>query len=98
MTVLHLAITALSDEFNARGNKAQFDLLRPLLTGDTADLSQAELAEQLDMNADALKVAVHRMRKRFRELVRLEVRQTLNHPDQLHEEMDYLVKVLSRRS
>jgi len=55
------------------GKAEQFQTLKPWLTGDAADLSQAEAARRLGMNEGALKVAIHRLRRRFRELVRVEL-------------------------
>jgi RNA polymerase sigma-70 factor (ECF subfamily) len=47
------------------------------------------------MNEGALRVAIHRLRRRFRELVRAEVVQTVNDPADVAEEMRYLIEALS---
>ncbi|MEO7298032.1 MAG: sigma factor-like helix-turn-helix DNA-binding protein, partial [Verrucomicrobiota bacterium] len=68
---------------------------KPWLTGDTETLSQADVARQLGVNEGAIKVAIHRLRRRFRELVKTEISQTLNDPSQVAEELACLVAALS---
>jgi hypothetical protein len=59
-------------------------------------VSQADEARELDLSEGAVKVAVHRLRKRFRELVKAEIAQTVDSPAQIQEELRYLVEVLAR--
>jgi RNA polymerase sigma-70 factor (ECF subfamily) len=63
--------------------------------GDATGLSQAAAANQLRMSEGAVKVAIHRLRKRFRELVREEIVQTVTDPNQIDSELRYLVEVLA---
>jgi RNA polymerase sigma-70 factor (ECF subfamily) len=96
LTILDRALAALAAEHQAVGKAAQFEALKPWLTGDTEKLSQAEVARQLDLNEGAVKVAIHRLRKRFRELVRAEIAQTVGDGAEVQTELSYLLEVLSR--
>ena len=94
LTVLDRALAALAGEHKAAGKTGQFDALRPWLTGDTENLSQADAARRLGMNESAVKVAIHRLRRRFRELVKAEIGQTLNNPAQVADELSCLLAAL----
>src|SRR4051812_32265003 len=76
--VLDLAIAALVAEHERQGKAEQFQLLKPWLSGDAAGVSQAEAAAQLGLSEGAVKVAIHRLRKRFRDLVKAEIAQTVS--------------------
>ncbi len=54
-----------------------------------------ELALNLGMNESAVKVAVHRLRKRYRELIRAEIANTLDHSHDVEEELQHLFQVLT---
>ena len=73
LTILDRALAALAAEHHAAGKADQFETLKPWLTGESEHLSQAEAARRLDVNEGAVKVAIHRLRKRFRELVKAEI-------------------------
>jgi len=94
-TVLDRALAALAQEHKAAGKVEQFDVLKSWLTGDNENLSQAEAAAQLGMSEGAIKVAIHRLRRRFRELVKAEIGQTLNDPTHIADELACLLAVLS---
>lgn len=96
LALVSRSIGALAAEAEADGKQAQFDALKPCLLGDVGGLSQADLARQLGLSEGAVKVAIHRLRKRFRELVKAEIAQTVGDPAQVQEEMRYLVEVLSQ--
>ncbi|HRI16734.1 MAG TPA: sigma-70 family RNA polymerase sigma factor [Verrucomicrobiota bacterium] len=93
--VMARALTAVENEFAEADRKEQFVVLKPWLVGDTAVLSQADAARRLALNEGAVKVAIHRLRKRFREVVRTEVAQTVPVVSDIDEELRYLVEVLS---
>ena len=95
MTLLNQAITILTKEQNEAGRSAQFELLKPWLGGASGG-SQAEVASKLGMNAGAVKVAIHRLRRRFREIIRSEIANTVSSVDEVQEELQYLMQVLSR--
>lgn len=66
------------------------------MTEDKQALASADAARRLGMSVGAFKVALHRLRKRFRELVREEIAGTVEDPPQVREELRYLLEVLSK--
>ena len=97
LAVLGRAIGSLEREYREAGKGVQFEALEPWLVGDAEGLSQVEAGRRLGFSESAVKVAVHRMRKRFRELLREEVCQTLAEGDDPEAELRYLAEVLSRQ-
>lgn len=95
LTVMARALEALQKEMTASGKADQFETLKPWLMGDAPSMSQADAARQLGVNEGAVKVAVHRLRKRFREAVRTEIAQTLRDPSLVDEELRHLIAALS---
>ena len=89
------ALNALAAGLAADGKAAHFTTLKPWLVGDTAALSQAEAARTLGLGEGAVKVAIHRLRKRFRECVRQEISQTIPATEDVDTELRYLVEVLA---
>jgi RNA polymerase sigma-70 factor (ECF subfamily) len=80
----------------AIASKAElFDLLRPHLLGDPDAVPYASIAAQLKMTVVAVKVTVHRLRKRYGELLRQEVAQTLADPADADQEIRHLITALS---
>ena len=96
LTILDRALAALAAEHATAGKSDHFDALKPWLTGDSENLSQADVARELDLNEGAVKVAIHRLRKRFRELVKAEIAQTVGSGAEVQTELSYLLEVLSR--
>jgi RNA polymerase sigma-70 factor (ECF subfamily) len=94
LTVLDRVISRLQAEFDESGKRSQFERMKPFLTGDETRIPYADLAGQLDMTEGALKVAIHRLRRRFREVLRDEIAQTVVHPHEIQDEIRYLVSVL----
>lgn len=94
LTLLERALEALAREHEAAGKAAEFDALKPWLTGDTESTSQAEAAARLGLNEGAARVAIHRLRRRFRELLKSEIGQTVNDRTQVDEELHYLLEAL----
>lgn len=86
------AMRALRAEAEASGKSEQFEALKGTLTGTEPDRSA--IAQQLGMSAGALKVAVHRLRQRYRELLRAEIAQTVTEPSEIEDEMRTLVSAL----
>lgn len=86
------AMDHLRTEWEAAGKGPLYAALQPSLTGE--DWVRDETAERLGLTAGALKVAVHRLRQRYRELVRAEVAATVNDPSDVDGEMRHLVAVL----
>jgi len=94
LAVLERAFAALETEREAAGKDAEFARLKPWLTGDAVYGEQAEAARGLGLSEGALKVTVHRLRRRFRELLKAEIAQTLDMPEAVEEEMRHLFSAL----
>jgi RNA polymerase sigma-70 factor (ECF subfamily) len=94
LTLLGRAMTALEEDNKASGKAAQFETLKPWLTGEMEELSQADAARQLGLSEGAVKVAIHRLRRRFRDLVKAEIRQTLHNPSEVVDELSCLLAAL----
>jgi DNA-directed RNA polymerase specialized sigma24 family protein len=94
LTVMARAFEALRLECAAEGRETFFDLVKPWLKGEAAHGDQAAIAADCGMNPAALKVAVHRMKKRFRQAVKAEVAGTLDDPGQVEAEMRALFAAL----
>jgi RNA polymerase sigma-70 factor (ECF subfamily) len=94
LTMLDRALGVLAEEHLAAGKAGQFDVLKPWLTGDTENISQADAARRLGLNENAVKVAVHRLRRRFREVIKHEIGHTLSDLAHVDEELHYLLEAL----
>ncbi|MES2477222.1 MAG: sigma-70 family RNA polymerase sigma factor [Verrucomicrobiota bacterium] len=92
LTVIARALAALESEH--AGKAEAFATLKPWLDGG-ADRSQAEAALSLGMSATAVKVAIHRLRARFRELIRAEIAATVNDPEDIADELRHLIAIAS---
>ncbi len=92
LAVLDHALTALAAEH--QDDATHFETLKPWLTGDSQHLRQADAASRLGISEAAVKVAIHRLRRRFRDLVKGEIAQTLSDPAQVREELDCLMAAL----
>jgi RNA polymerase sigma-70 factor (ECF subfamily) len=95
LAVMDRALGALATEFAKAEKAGQFEALRPWLVGETPSLSQAEAATRLGLSEGAVKVAVHRLRRRFRELVKAEIAHTLPNPADVESELRHLVAALA---
>jgi RNA polymerase sigma factor (sigma-70 family) len=97
LAVLERTAMRLAAEFSAAGKERVFEQLKPCLTGDRDGPRYAELAAALEMSEVAVRVAVHRMRGRFRDLLQQEVAQTLAEPGDagaVEEELRFLLAAL----
>jgi RNA polymerase sigma-70 factor (ECF subfamily) len=92
-TVISRALTVLETEHERK--RELFVTLKPWLDG-AANISQATAAATLGMSETAVKVAIHRLRARFRELIRAEVAATVNNPNELADELAHLIAIVSR--
>jgi DNA-directed RNA polymerase specialized sigma24 family protein len=79
----------------AEGGAAQFEILKPCLTADSARIAYASIAVTLGTSEGAARVAVHRLRKRYRHLLTGEISLTLASPSAVEEEMRSLFAVLA---
>jgi RNA polymerase sigma-70 factor (ECF subfamily) len=95
LTVLAQVMDQLSREMVQSGHKARFVHLRGFLTGEDAGLQYKQAADELKMSEGAVRVAVHRLRRRFGEFLRREVARTIDDPKQVDDEIRYLFSTLS---
>ena len=95
LNVLARAFEVLKRECGQRATVREFEALKPWLTGESVGRPQADAARELGMNEGAVRVAIHRLRRRFRELVKAEIAQTVTEARDVAEEMRYLIEALS---
>jgi RNA polymerase sigma-70 factor (ECF subfamily) len=94
LTLLDRVLARVREEFAARGKGELFDRLRLYLVGDRGAPPQQRAASELGLSVGALKVAVHRMRRRYGELLREEIAQTVGGPDEVEDEIRALFAAL----
>ncbi|MHC1763691.1 MAG: RNA polymerase sigma factor [Verrucomicrobiia bacterium] len=93
--LLDRSMERLRQECTASGKGELFDRLKGFVSGERTQVSYAEAAAQANLSLSALKSAVFRMRRRYHELVREEVGQTLADPGELKDELRYLLSLFS---
>ena len=96
LSVLDRVVEKLRAEFVHHGRPDHFDRLKVFLLGQS-DAPYAGLAREINTSEGALKVAVHRLRKRYRELFRQEIADTVADPAEVESELRYLATVLTRK-
>jgi len=96
LSVLDRVIEKLRSEFVQHGRPVHFDRLKVFLLGQS-DAPYAVLAQELNTSEGALKVAIHRLRKRYRELFRREIADTVSDPADVESELRDLAAVLTRK-
>lgn len=94
-TVLDRAMARLAGEWNDPVRVRRFEALRGYLT-ETEAGTYAQTGESIGMSEDAVKVAVYRLRRRFGELLRAEIADTLQEPDEVDDEIRFLADALRR--
>jgi DNA-directed RNA polymerase specialized sigma24 family protein len=90
------ALGALSHEMNTAGKESQFGVLKLFLAAEAAPGDYSIAAHELGVADSSVPVLVHRMRQRYRQLVRAQVAQTVTSPAELDEEMRHLFEVLNQ--
>jgi RNA polymerase sigma-70 factor (ECF subfamily) len=93
LTLLERTLDQLQGEFAAEGKQARFDALKVFLTGQDGPPLKS-LSEELGLTVGAVKVAVHRLRQRYRELLRSAVAQTVAAADEVDGEVRILLAAL----
>ncbi len=96
LTLLDRTMQRLAADYQAGGRGRDFELLKTYLAADGASLSYGEIAQKLGVNEGAARTAVHRLRKRFREIFRDEIAQTVSADDDIDAEVRHLVEVLAQ--
>jgi RNA polymerase sigma-70 factor (ECF subfamily) len=95
LTLLDRTMTRLREEFTGAGKAEEFDRLKVCLTAARGEISYAAIAAALGISENTARVAVHRLRKRFREVFREEIAHTVSGPEEIEAEVRYLMSVLA---
>jgi RNA polymerase sigma factor (sigma-70 family) len=96
LTLLEQVLSRLRHEHAAAGQREAFEQLKEFLLAGGRGTPYAELAARLGTSEGAVKVAVHRLRQRYRELLQEEIAHTVASPEEAEQERRYLLSVLSR--
>src|SRR4051812_2194488 len=94
LTVLDRSLDRLEREMARRKKQRLFEVLKPGLTDGLGEASFAEIGASLGMSEGAVRVAAHRLRRRYRQIIREEIGRTVADPDQLGAEIDDLFLAL----
>ena len=94
LTVLDQVLARLGDEYRAAGKMALFDQLQKSLADEPDRPSQADTAREFGMTENAVKQACHRLRQRYRQLLREEIAHTVMLPGDIEDELRHLIAVL----
>lgn len=96
LSVLDRVVEKLRMEFVQHGRPEHFERLKVFLLGQS-DAPYAALANEMNTSEGALKVAIHRLRKRYRELFREEIADTVTDPAEVESELRYLAAALTAK-
>ena len=95
LTLLDQAMVRLRKEYESEAKGVDFEQLKSFLTVDRAEIGYGAIAARLGISEGAARVAVHRLRKRFREVFREQIAQTVSSPAEIDEEVAHLVAALA---
>ena len=95
LTLLDEALQQLRAQYAAAGKERLFELLKATLTGECSTIPYSAIAAQLGLTEGAVKVAVHRLRQRYRDQLRAEIAHTVAGPAEVEDEVRHLFAVLS---
>jgi RNA polymerase sigma factor (sigma-70 family) len=93
-TLLDLVLQRLGEEYAQSGRGELFHQLKTFVWGERGDASYEEIASCLGLSEGAVKVAVHRLRQRFRALLRVEIGNTVSGPAEIDKELRHLILVI----
>lgn len=94
LTLLATVLNSLREEYAADSRGDIFEALKDVLSGG-CDRSYAEIGEQLGMGEGAVKVAAHRLRKRYRERLKAAIADTVSDPSEIDDELRFLLEALA---
>ncbi|HXS69826.1 MAG TPA: sigma-70 family RNA polymerase sigma factor, partial [Candidatus Polarisedimenticolia bacterium] len=95
LSLLEQVLRRLREEYARDGKEQQFEQLKSTLTEASRSVSYAEIARRLATSEGAVKVAVHRLRQRYRELLRAEIADTVADPREIDDEIRNLFAALA---
>jgi RNA polymerase sigma-70 factor (ECF subfamily) len=96
LSLLEQVMARLRDEFAADGKADQFDRLVGFLDRSAEDPRYADVAAQMGVSAGTLRMSVHRLRRRYRALLRAEIGQTVASTEEIDEELRFLLASLNK--
>jgi RNA polymerase sigma-70 factor (ECF subfamily) len=96
LTLLEQALSRLRQEFTATGKGRLFEALKGTLTGDGTGEPYEQIGRDLNLSESAVKTAAHRLRRRYQELLRTEVAQTVASPEEVEDELRDLFAAVRR--
>ncbi len=94
-TLLNEVLSRLETEYRQENKAELFCVLKQTLAGTRQSQPYASLAAQAGMNEGALRVAVHRLRKRYRDLLQAEIANTVSSPEEAKEELKHLFQLMA---
>src|SRR5262245_17877947 len=95
LSLLENVVSKLRAEFADAGKANDFDRLSTFLHRDSQSIRYETLAEEMGMSAGALRMSVHRIRRRYRSLLRAEIAESVCSPEEVDEELRFLLSILS---
>ncbi len=97
LALLERVLSRLRDEYVNAGKREQFETLQPFLSTDRDSANYSEAVSRLSITVEAARVAAHRLRRRYRQLLRDEIAQTVASPEHVDDEIRHLFEVLAAR-
>src|SRR6266851_1654299 len=95
--VLDQVLVRLRDEYTGGGKKALFEHLQNCLPGAQSEIPYAQIAAVSGMKEPAVRMAAHRLRRRYGELLRAEIAVTVSKPEEIDEEIRYLIGLVGQQ-
>ncbi len=95
LSVLENVMSKLRAEFADAGKANEFDRLSMYLNRESESARYDALAEEMGISAGALRMSVHRLRRRYRSLLRAEIAESVSGPEEIDDELRFLLLVLS---
>jgi RNA polymerase sigma-70 factor (ECF subfamily) len=95
VTLLDDAVARLQAEYAAKGKEQLFEVLKAAIVAGQERIPFAEAAQRLGMTENAAQVAAHRLRKRYRELIRERIANTVADPGEIDDEIRWMIAILA---
>jgi len=95
LTLLDVVLADLRQQMVREGKEPFFERVKGHLLGEDSELTYGQLGAELGMSEGAVKVAVHRLRQRYGQLIRQHIAQTVDTPQEVDEELKYLLEAVS---
>jgi RNA polymerase sigma factor (sigma-70 family) len=95
LTLLDKILDLLASEYSAKGRSELFDQLKIVLTHGKGTVPAATLAAELGMTEEAVNMSVHRLRRRFREILEVQIAATLDDPSEMEDEIRSLFEAIT---